>query len=382
MAKKFEYLVIGGGLVGCLVSLILSKKKYNVCLFEKNKLKKIISNSYVPLSLSINSVNFLKDNKIWDKEIFQSNEINNLTIKLFNSFNVTELVAQDINEDHLGCVVNKLNFLSYLRDQCLKNRYIEVVDNCDINISDLSSPFEAYEADRKLDLSGTNLIITDGANSKFAKKLDIKTDNINYDQTSYMFNVNCNSLPNTAYQIFNKKGIFAVLPGTENRACVVASIYNQYKDFFNFESQLCNYEFLEETLRPFIKKINNPSLIYKYDLDTQRLDIWTKNNILFLGNSSQLLHPAGAQGFNFAVDCIKEIDSLTGDLFTPNELDSSVKTAINTKRSELLKSIDIISKTLMKNNLLANIASSVFSNVLNISSTMRVKFLKNILGIS
>ena len=41
MAKKFEYLVIGGGLVGCLVSLILSKKKYNGCLFEKNKLKKI-----------------------------------------------------------------------------------------------------------------------------------------------------------------------------------------------------------------------------------------------------------------------------------------------------------------------------------------------------
>ena len=126
-------------------------------------------------------------------------------------------------------------------------------------------------------------------------------------------------------------------------------------------------KFLEEILRPFIKKINNPSLIYKYDLDTQRLDIWTKNNILFLGNSSQ--HgPAGAQGFNFAVDCIKEIDSLTGDLFTPNELDSTVKTAINTT-SELLKNIDIISKTLMKNKLLANIASSVFSNALNISST-------------
>ena len=39
MAKKFEYLVIGGGLVGCLVSLILSKK-YNVCLFEKKKAQK------------------------------------------------------------------------------------------------------------------------------------------------------------------------------------------------------------------------------------------------------------------------------------------------------------------------------------------------------
>ena len=58
MLKKFDFLVNGGGLVGCLTSLVLSKKNYSVCLIEKNNFKKIISDSYIPLSLTINSVEF------------------------------------------------------------------------------------------------------------------------------------------------------------------------------------------------------------------------------------------------------------------------------------------------------------------------------------
>ena len=44
MAKKFEYLVIGGGLVRVPRKSHIVEKKHNVCLFEKNNLKKVISN--------------------------------------------------------------------------------------------------------------------------------------------------------------------------------------------------------------------------------------------------------------------------------------------------------------------------------------------------
>ena len=80
MLKKFDFLVNGGGLVGCLTSLVLSKKNYSVCLIEKNNFKNTISDSYLPLSLTISSVEFLKQNKAWDSEIIKSNEIKNLLI--------------------------------------------------------------------------------------------------------------------------------------------------------------------------------------------------------------------------------------------------------------------------------------------------------------
>ena len=36
MPKKNDFIIVGGGLVGCLASLILSKKNYTICLVEKN----------------------------------------------------------------------------------------------------------------------------------------------------------------------------------------------------------------------------------------------------------------------------------------------------------------------------------------------------------
>ena len=46
MAKKFDFIVIGGGLVGCMACLSISNSNKSVCLIEKNKFNKIISNDY------------------------------------------------------------------------------------------------------------------------------------------------------------------------------------------------------------------------------------------------------------------------------------------------------------------------------------------------
>ena len=60
MPKKNDFIIVGGGLVGCLASLILSKKNYSICLVEKKTFKRIISDDFTPLSLTINTIEFLK----------------------------------------------------------------------------------------------------------------------------------------------------------------------------------------------------------------------------------------------------------------------------------------------------------------------------------
>ena len=124
MAKKFDFIVIGGGLVGCMTCLSISNSNKSVCLIEKNKFNKIISNDYSPLSLSINSVNFLKDKNIWDASLFKSSPIKSLYIKLFNSFNTIKISSSDINLESLGNIVDKASLLSHLRDLCNKNENI------------------------------------------------------------------------------------------------------------------------------------------------------------------------------------------------------------------------------------------------------------------
>ena len=381
MIKKFDFLVNGGGLVGCLTSLVLSKKNYSVCLIERNNFKKIISDSYIPLSLTVNSVEFLKQNEAWDSEIIKSNEIKKLNIKLFNSFNTVKLSSADIGGRSLGSVVDKSCFLSFLRDLCLRDKNINIIDNDVISIDNLSSPFMPKFSRNKLEIAANHLILTDGVNSEFSEKLEIKRSAINYNQTSFMFNMKCDSVMNDASQIFTKHGIFAVLPGSDKITCVVASIHNDVMNYFDFESQNPNITLLERELSPHIRGINDVSLVYKYELNTSRLMSWTRDNIIFLGNSSQLLHPFGAQGFNFVIDCLKIVDLHSNDLFINNQLNDIIKNEINTKRENLFKSIDFISSVLMKKSITSGIAASIFSKSLNLSSTLKVNFLKRIIGV-
>ena len=44
------------------------------------------------------------------------------------------------------------------------------------------------------------------------KKLNMKSLALSYKQTSFMLNVNFKSVSEGAFQVFTKKGIFAILP--------------------------------------------------------------------------------------------------------------------------------------------------------------------------
>jgi len=383
MSKEYDIAVIGGGLVGCLISLILAKKGNSVCLLEKNIFKQVISDKYIPLSLTLNSINFLKKNKIWNEEIFKSNQISELTIKLYNSFNTVHFSTNDLTNEHfMGSIIDKISFLSHLRELCVKNKLIDVFDNMEVGIENTSSPFMISSSQESSRFICKHLVVTDGANSEVGKKLDFKSIYVNYKQTSYMFNIDYHSTSSEAFQIFTNKGVFAILPCGDKSISIVASIYNKYIDFFNFESKGSNIRLLERELSPYVDGIKNHELVYKYPLKTSRLLSWSKDNVICLGNSSQLLHPFGAQGFNFSVDCIKQIDLCDDLLFEDDQLNSKIFSRIESKRNILLKSIDFVTSALMKKNSFSLFSSMIFSKTMNLSSTLRKSFLKSILGLS
>ena len=107
-----------------------------------------------------------------------------------------------------------------------------------------------------------------------------------------------------------------------------------------------------------------------------------RDSVIFLGNSSQLIHPFGAQGFNFAADCIKVISDKSEDLLLDSEFNPEILNIINKKRNALLKRVDFTSSALMRNSISANVCSSVFSRTINLSSTLRRSFLKKIVGMN
>ena len=82
MGGSKDTAIIGGGLVGCLIGLSIADKDNRVFLIEKKKFNKIISDNFSPLSLSANTVDYLKTKNIWDPKNLKNTTINNLDVKL------------------------------------------------------------------------------------------------------------------------------------------------------------------------------------------------------------------------------------------------------------------------------------------------------------
>ena len=107
MAKKFDFIVIGGGLVGCMACLSISNSNKSVCLIEKNKFNKIVSNDYSPLSLS---TIFPNDSRF---------------ISLEDIFIVLKLLKSLIYKDIIGLLLNKLASQIFLS----LRKFTELIDS-------------------------------------------------------------------------------------------------------------------------------------------------------------------------------------------------------------------------------------------------------------
>ena len=61
---KYDFLIVGGGLIGSLAAIALLKKKFKVLVIEKNK---ALPDDQRTLAVNANSRDFLKNLGIWEK---------------------------------------------------------------------------------------------------------------------------------------------------------------------------------------------------------------------------------------------------------------------------------------------------------------------------
>ena len=382
--QKFDFSISGAGLVGCLVAIQLSKVGLKCCLIEKNKIKNIPSfNNYSPLSLNYRSCLILKKFGMWDKILPHLYPINNLKIKSYHSLNRLEFNAEDINLNELGYVIDKRILLQEFLNHIKSLPNIKIFDQESINSFQEYDQKKDYRLDAKLSsgllIKSKYLIVSDGIESKIKDKLNIKSLEINYSQVSFIFNSNALFDKNNAIQIFNKYGIFAAIPYSDKEINLILTINKKDTSlFFNSKNKI-NDNMLKNIFNDYVKDITDLNLVSQYNLITSRSKEVSTGNIILLGNSSQLLHPVGAQGFNLA---IRNIDSLM-NFIDNGKLDIiGLTTEINSLRESIFNNIDLATNILGGEKLPSKVLSFFMINSLKSSQAMKNTFLKNILGIN
>ena len=379
--NQYDFVISGGGLVGCTTALELSKKGFKCCLIEKNNIRETIkTNEFHPLSLNYRSIVLLKKFGIWENMTDAFYPITDLTIKSYNNLNRVTFSAEEISLNYLGCVVDRYKLLHTIRSLILKNESIIIYDESEINNIEEKNNLELHISNNK-HIHTKHLIVSDGINSKLKESMAIKSKMIDYSQVSFIYNCQATFENNHALQLFNRYGVFAAIPYNKKSINLIMTIKKEYLKKF-FQNDAIDLLLIKSIFNGFVSNIHSLNLISKYDLVTSRANEIYKNNILLLGNSSQLLHPVGAQGYNLS---LRNLESLLNYCGTQNrEIYVNFKNlanSINKDRLSVFNNIDFATKIFINDKIPSKITSLIMITLLKTSSDLKNMFLKKILGI-
>ena len=380
--ESYDFTISGAGLVGSILALALDKIGYRVCLIEKSNLKNNADEfgNFYPLSLNYRSKIILDDLGLWDMIHEISYPIDKLTILYRNNLSKIRFTSEEFDLDNLGYVVDRLKLLEIYKKSLDKqftgvlklNTEIRSVERHDDNLTlKLNSQ----------DLNSKYLVVSDGIDSNLSKLVSHNAQKINYNQISFMMNCKGSFKQNHAIQFFNKSGIFAFIPYTNSSASLILTLNKGQESKYFIDNEPI-YNQIADTFSQYITDIEGIKSVTSYDLSTHRMDTIYSDRIMLFGNSLQLIHPVGAQGYNFSLRCI---EYMVDHLRDSDEIDLDINSFIQTVRRDRTKTIsnvDIALKFLNNDHVLSSFISKLAFNLIKNNSSLKMTLLENVIGLS
>ena len=380
--ESYDFTISGAGLVGSILALALDKIGYRVCLIEKSNLKNNAGefDNFYPLSLNYRSKIILDDLGLWDMIHEISYPIDELTILYRNNLSKIRFSSKEFDLDNLGYVVDRHKLLEIYKKSLDKqftgvlklNTEIRSVERNDDNLTlKLNSQ----------DLNSKYLIVSDGTDSNLSKLVSHNAQKINYNQISFMMNCKGSFKQNHAIQFFNESGIFAFIPYTNSSASLILTLNKGQESKYFIDNEPI-YNQISDTFSQYITNIEGMKSVTSYDLSTHRMDTIYRDRIMLFGNSLQLIHPVGAQGYNFSLRCI---EYMVDHLRDSDEIDLDINSFIQTVRRDRTKTIsnvDIALKFLNNDHVLSSLISKLAFNLIKNNSSLKMTLLENVIGLS
>ena len=380
--ESYDFTISGAGLVGSILALALDKIGYRVCLIEKSNLKNNADEfgNFYPLSLNYRSKIILDDLGLWDMIHEISYPIDKLTILYRNNLSKIRFTSKEFDLDNLGYVVDSHKLLEIYKKFLDKqftgvlklNTEIRNVERHDDNLTlKLNSQ----------DLNSKYLVVSDGIDSNLSKLVSHNTQKINYNQISFMMNCKGSFKQNHAIQFFNESGIFAFIPYTNSSASLILTLNKGQESKYFIDNEPI-YNQIADTFSQYITDIESMKSVTSYDLSTHRMDTIYRDRIMLFGNSLQLIHPVGAQGYNFSLRCI---EYMVDHLRDSDEIDLDINSFIQTVRRDRTKTIsnvDIALKFLNNDHVLSSLISKLAFNLIKNNSSLKMTLLENVIGLN
>tara|TARA_X000000950_G_scaffold215486_1_gene259377 strand:+ start:2205 stop:3326 length:1122 start_codon:yes stop_codon:yes gene_type:complete len=290
---KYDFLIVGAGLIGTIAALALVQKKFKVLVIDK---KNDIPKDNRTLAVNANSIDFLKQLGIWNDLKSNPQSIDKIIIK--DDINKHPLIFENEHESMGNIIFNKEMY--ELARRKLHNLKILKTD-INLKISELL-PNKNFHLDKK-NYVFKKIIISIGKN--IISNKDHKSIVFDQQHHSYVgFFKHTRDHNNMAYEFFTNEGPLAVLP---------APAINKKKSTFIYSSkENVNIDFLQALIK---KKVTNShgKLIFEKSISTFPIipHLIKKNEkFIYIGDSLKSIHPVAGQGWNLGVKDIQTLCKL------------------------------------------------------------------------
>ena len=300
MLQNKNIVIVGGGPVGMVLSLLLAKQSIGSTVLEVRK-QGAANQDTRALALSFGSRRILEKLGVWQSLAPHATAINTIHVSQKGSIGRSLLQAQDYEQEALGYVLSYGALCSVLNAQIPNFPIIHLIDEAQAESITHNAAYAAVRYrrhDETHDIQSPLVVLADGGRS-LEEVAGLKRDTKEYGHDALITKVSA-ELPhnNIAYERFTANGPMALLPNGERDFSLV---WTGQKSRIAPLLELSDAEFLAQFHAEFGDRVGRFLSVEKrmtFPLKLSQLQATDTPHLVVVGNAAQTMHPVAGQGFN------------------------------------------------------------------------------------
>lgn len=300
MQKTPNIVIVGGGPVGMVLSLLLAKQNIASTVLEARK-QGAANQDTRALALSYGTRRILEKLGVWQALAAHATAINTIHVSQKGSIGRSVLRAEDYAQEALGYVLSYGALCTVLNAQIAQFPIIQLIDEAQVEAisHDVNhATVRFHHHDEPFSFEPALAVLADGGRS-LEEVVGLKRDTKEYGHDALITKVSA-ELPhdNMAYERFTANGPMALLPNGERDFSLV---WTGKKALIEPLLALSDAEFLEQFHQQFGDRVGRFLSVEKrmtFPLKLAQLVAADTPHLVVIGNAAQTMHPVAGQGFN------------------------------------------------------------------------------------
>ena len=315
MSRDYDIIIVGAGHIGLVAALAAAQAGFRAALIERGDISAARGDMRAS-TLAASSVILLKKIGLFDRLAPHMQAVTDMMIGEGRVGDISPLSlhfdAQQRSSAMAYMVENEV-----LRQACadavIETNTIDVINGQAVTDYAASERTAVVTLDDGRALTAPLVIAADGRQSALRAMAGIPVSRHDYDQKALVVSVS-HSVPHNgvAHQLFLSGGPFAILPMTQNRACIV---WSDKARAIDAALALPQAMFKAELMRRMGDVLGEAELLsapQSYPLSLQMAERYTKDRVALVGDAAHVILPLAGQGLNMGLrDAAALMDCIT-----------------------------------------------------------------------